>query len=294
MQAPLQLEGAVNIASTPVITSDGTLYAPKLTDGTPPDVRVFAFDGTPLPPLPLKTLGLSPNTVTAAFVAGLDGLKKDTDMLLFADANDVVASKLVAVDAATRKVRWSTALGGRCYGIAVLSAQGVVVASNMFDEKLHAHRLSDGAGIASIATNILLPMFVAADPATATVYAGGYGKVSAFRWNGAALVFDRIVETAGVGYRPLAVVPPGPAPAPGQRTSYLVVGTYRFPTLHVFSLPDHHLVHTHELEEMEVAGLAADPFGTALAVCNAASKAIHVLPWPLPGMELKLAELADV
>jgi len=294
IHAPLRLEGAVNIASTPVITSDGTLYAPKLTDGTPPDVRVFAFDGTPLPPLPLKTLGLSPNTVTAAFVAGLDGLEKDTDMLLFADANDVVASNLVAVDAATRKVRWSAALGGRCYGIAVLSAQGVVVASNMFDEKLHAHRLSDGAGIASIATNILLPMFVAADPATATVYAGGYGKVSAFRWNGAALVFDRIVETAGVGYRPLAVVPPGPAPAPSQRTSYLVVGTYRFSTLHVFSLPDHHLVHTHELEEMEVAGLAADPFGTALAVCNAASKAIHVLPWPLPGMELKLAELADV
>ena len=32
-------------------------------------------------------------------------------------------------------------------------------------------------------------------------------------------------------------------------------------------------------------GLAADPSGTALAVCDGgASKTIHVLPWPLPGM----------
>jgi hypothetical protein len=31
-------------------------------------------------------------------------------------------------------------------------------------------------------------------------------------------------------------------------------------------------------------GLAADPSGTALAVCDYESKAIHVLPWPLPDM----------
>jgi hypothetical protein len=52
----------------------------------------------------------------------------------------------------------------------------------------------------------------------------------------------------------------------------------------VLSLPDRRLVHTHTLEGMVVTGLAADPSGTALAVCDAASKAIHVLPWPLPGM----------
>ena len=80
--------------------------------------------------------------------------------------------------------------------------------------------------------------------------------------------------------RPLAVVPP----APGQRTSYLVVGTRRSPTLRVLSLPDRRLVHTHELEGMQAIGLAADPSATALAVCDNASKAIHVLPWPLPGM----------
>ena len=106
--------------------------------------------------------------------------------------------------------------------------------------------------------------------------------MSAFRWDGAALVAEGAVEAAGTedNSRPLAVVPP----APGQRTSYLVVGTLYTPTLRVLSLPDRRLVHTHELEGMKVTGLAADPSGTVLAVCDYASKAIHVLPWPLPGM----------
>jgi hypothetical protein len=69
-----------------------------------------------------------------------------------------------------------------------------------------------------------------------------------------------------------------------RHTSYLVVGTLGEPTLRVLSLPDRRLVHTHTLEGMKVMGLAADPSGTALAVCDAAFKAIHVLLWPLPGM----------
>jgi hypothetical protein len=81
-------------------------------------------------------------------------------------------------------------------------------------------------------------------------------------------------------WRPLAVLPP----TPGRHTSHLVVGTLGVPTLLVLSLPDRRLVHTHTLEGMAVTGLAADPSGTALAVCDAAFAAIHVLPWPLPGM----------
>jgi hypothetical protein len=120
MHAPLRLEGAANDRiSTPVITPDGTLYAPKQGSA---DVLVFAADGTPLPPLPLAALGLSTSTCSAAFVEA-------ADTLLLADAN-VAASKLVAVDAASRAVRWSAAFGGRCCGIAVLPAQGVVVVSD--------------------------------------------------------------------------------------------------------------------------------------------------------------------
>jgi hypothetical protein len=162
----------------------------------------------------------------------------------------------------------------------VLPAQGVVVANDFESDKLHAHRLSDGTRVASAKAD--WPTFGAADPATATAYASTSGKVSAFRWDGAALVEEGIVEAAGStrNDRPVAVVPP----APGQRTSYLVVGRCYSPTLRVLSLPDRRLVHTHTLEGMEVMGLASDPSGTALVVCDAASKAIHVLPWPLPGM----------
>ncbi len=80
--------------------------------------------------------------------------------------------------------------------------------------------------------------------------------------------------------RPLAMMPP----ASGLRTFYLIVGVCYSSTLHILSLPDRRLVHTHTLEGMVVRGLAADPSGTALAVCDYASKAVHVLPWPLPDM----------
>jgi hypothetical protein len=190
----------------------------------------------------------------------------------------------VPVDAASAAVCWSAALGGGCYGIAVLPVQGVVVVSGLIPGKLHVHRLSDGVRVAS--AEAASPTYVAADPASGTVYAGtgvypSY-DVYAFHWDGAALVAEGVVEAAGTDsiWRPLAVMPP----TPGRHTSYLVVGTMDKPTLLVLSLPDRRLVHTHTLEGIRVMGLVADPSGTALAVCDTASEAIHVLPWPLPGM----------
>ena len=146
MHAPLRLEKAVNAATLMnfVVTPDGTLYAPKYGSS---DVLVFAFDGTPLPPLPLKALGLSTSTLSAAFV---HDFVEDTGTLLLADANGAF-SKLVAVDTASMTVCWSASMGISCYGIAVLPAQGVVVASDYSLDKLHARRLSDGAHIASVA-----------------------------------------------------------------------------------------------------------------------------------------------
>ncbi len=175
-------------------------------------------------------------------------------------------------------------------GIAVLPQHNKVFVSSYKDDKLHAHRLSDGVLVASA----IVPWcsFLASDPATSTVYACVYNErfgvfdenfiVVAFRWNGVKLVKDGKVEAAGAtnNHRPLAVMPP----APGLRTSYLVMGTLDSPTLIVLSLPDRRLVHTHTLEGMQVVGLAADPSGTALAVCDYSSKAVHALPWPLPGM----------
>ncbi len=104
----------------------------------------------------------------------------------------------------------------------------------------------------------------------------------AYKWDGVSLIGDGVVEnTDTTGNHRLVVVMP---PAPGLHTSYLIVGTENSPTLHVISLPDRRLVHTHTLEGKEVVGLAADPSGTALAVCDKVSRAVHVLSWPLPGM----------
>jgi hypothetical protein len=274
MSAPLLMKGASNCyASAPAITRDGTLYAPLYKCL---DVPVFDADGAPLLSLPLAALGLSCHTAFAAFVEA-------TGTLLLADDNGA-SSKLVAVDAASRAVRWSTALGCDCYGIAVLPAQDVVILSDPDHSKLHVHRLSDGVRVASM--KAAWPTFVAADPAFGTVYASTGASpscaVSAFRWDGAALVSEGVVEAGGTADndRPLAVMPP----TSGRHTSYLVVGTGNEPTLRVLSLPDCRLVHTHTLEGMQVTGLAADPSGTALAVCDSSSAAIHVLPWPLPGM----------
>jgi hypothetical protein len=291
IQVPLRLDGIVtNKIVTPIITPDGTLYAPK---GRTSDVFVFAADGTPLPPLPGAALGLY-RTRSAAFV---DGPKKVAGTLLLLADDNYEASVLVAVDSISRAVRWSTALGGSCYGIAVLPAQGVVVVSyyshkSYDNDSLRAHRLSDGSCIARV--NVVEPSSIAADLATATLYVSTLGEVFAYHWDGASLVFDGFVDAAGDfdDWRPLAVVPPAPGEhspsqhSSGLRTSYLVVGTYCSSTLRVLSLPDRRLVQTYELEGMKVMGLAADPSGTALAVCDAASKAIHVLPWPLFSMSL--------
>jgi hypothetical protein len=272
MHAPLVLSSGASLSS-PFITPEATLYAPLYKRA---DVLVFSADGTPLPVLPLVDLGLSTETHCAAFVEA-------TGTLLLADANGA-SSKLVAVDAASRAIRWSAAMGGSCYGIAVLPAQGVVVVSNPDHGKLHVRRLSDGVRVASVKAKEAT--YVAADPASGTAYvstgAASSYRVCAFRWDGAALVAEGFVEAAGTAghERPLAVVPP----TPGRHTSYLIVGTCGMPILLVLSLPDRRLVHTHTLEGMWVVGLAADPSGTALALCDATSEAIHVLPWPLPSM----------
>jgi hypothetical protein len=271
--APLRLEGAVNHCNmaNPVISHDGTLYAPRYDS---PDVLVFSADGAPLPSLLVDCLDLSTTTCSAAF-------DEASTTLLLAEAFSV-RSMLVAVDVASCAVRWSSKLGGSCYGIAVLSRHGIVVAGVFRLNELRVFGLADGSFVATAPVED--PAFMVTDPATSTLYVSTRFAVSSFQWNGGTLVSGGVVKAAGDtdNDRPLAVVPP----APGQRNSYLVVGTADSPTLAVLSLPDCRRVHTHTLDGMDVKGLAAEPTGTALAVCDGSSKAVHVLPWPLPGMPL--------
>jgi hypothetical protein len=279
MHAPLVIRDAVNtFSSTPVITAEGTIYIPRRNSR---DVIVVGADGTPRPSLHQENFGLSHNTTSAAFVDA-------TSTLLLADSI-VNHSKLIAINTSNLSVQWSAKLKSDCDNIAVLPAHGVVVVSEYDRKKLRVHRLADGVRVASVWASGT--SHVAADPSSGIVYAStattGYlFTVSAFRWDGSALVAEGpeggVLEASGdeVDWRPLAVMPP----APGRSTSYLVVGTRGLPRLRVLSLPDRRLAHTHTLEGMKVSGLAADPSGTALAVCDGASKAVHILPWPLPGM----------
>jgi hypothetical protein len=273
--------GGGGIPTTPVFTLDGKLLVPSHGSA---NVLAFAWDGTPLPPLPLHSVGLPPTVTWAAFVAA-------TGTLLLADGPGGGSLKLVAVDASTGTARWSTIAGHVSHGIAALPSQGVFVVTDAANGQLHVHRLSDGARVSSTVPGAAkAASFVASDAASGTVFVNTgtppeVYQTAAFRWSGAALEADGVVEAAGLCAvkRPLAVIPP----PRGMRTSYLVVGD-RFamtPNLLVFSLPDRRLLHTHVLlEDTKVDGLAADPCGAAIAVWDAASRAVHVLPWPLPGM----------
>jgi hypothetical protein len=271
MLAPLRLEGASgNRACAPVISANGVLFCPRFNK---PDVAVFSADGTPLPFLPVAGFGMSKSTRVASF-------DEDTTTLLLADENVDGSSNVVATNAVSRTVHWTLRLDGVCFGIAVLFSQGLVVSCTFLPKKLQVHRLSDGAHVATEPAD--RPSFIATDPATAILFVSTANKVSSFRWNGGSLVPEGVIKGAGnaTQWRPLTVVPP----AFGLNASHLVVGTFGVSTLLILSLPDRQLVHTHVLEGVQIVGLTSDPSGTALAVCDSSSNAVHVLPWPLPGM----------
>jgi hypothetical protein len=285
IQAPLllPLRDAAKHPGRPSITSQGIVYAPQQECG---DVFVFAADGTPLPPIPLAPHDLSKFTNSAAFIDA-------TGTLLLADAK-ADANKLVAIDVASGVRRWSIDISrnDHYHGFAALPADGVFVTLHLMS--LGVYRLSDGVRCSSIKTRLTLSGDIAADPVHGCAYVTSSlsGPTLAFHWNGAELLADGTVEAVGLpGFqRHVTVMPPtaGAGSSGHESQTHLVVGiqTHGGSSLHVFSLPDRHLVHTHTLKGIEVTGLAADPSGTALAVCDATSEAIHVLQWPLPGMPL--------
>ena len=273
--------------TTPCISSgDGSIYCPPGQDS---EVTVFDADGITLPGLPVASLGLTKFTWYSAFSQG------DAPSLLLADSTISNAtpclSRLVAIDPASRTVRWTTpseSFNGICMGIAVLPSLGVVVARR--GGFLSAHRLSDGSRVGTLG-DPSETYFIAADPVTGALFGGDHtpgGMRSVCAWScaseGAGILITLCgpVAAAGTrqGVRTLAVVPP----APGKAISHLVVGTHCTSELLVLTLPGLALVHTHALEGMRVSGLAADPWGQAIAVCDIYSKMLHVLAWPLPGM----------
>jgi hypothetical protein len=294
--SPLLLDGAVNGAVpcsvTPVITASGKIIVPQADC---PEVLVFSGNGCRQPPVRLAPLGLSDYSCSAAFVEA-------TGTLLLASRSQHMGAsrtqfvpeaprKIVATEARTgfSSVRWSVTLPvGSCNGIAVLPRHGVFITSDYCLQTLTVRRLVDGSRILGVDAE--RPSFLAADPATATIFASTNGRLTAFLWDsedGGSLKVDWVWDLSRGNNRPLTIVPP----APGHRTSYLVVGTRHTSTVDVFALPISNLndglgraAMNCELPGMDVVGLAADASGTALAVCDARSDAVHVVHWPLSGM----------
>lgn len=283
-----------------VIFPDGRLYVPQETS---PDVLVFDSDGIALPNIPVASLGLTRGT---CFVAYADD---SSPSLLFADYYGPLTPRLVAVDAATYSVRWATppVLYELCHGLTVLPLSGIAVIASKGE--LFAHRLSNGESVGNVKVRGLR-LGLTADTSSGIMFANmriGNGDdadqlVDASgdddhddddESGGDLFAISRISWVDGLGFmaegivtaieefgdiRPLAVVPP----FFGKRVSFFVVCTVD--TLCVYALPGLSFVHTHKLTGMVVTALAADPSGTALAVCDNESKSIHVLAWPLPGM----------
>lgn len=268
----LRIDGVSVSAQTPCVTTGGILYIPMGDT-----IRVFDSSGDALPSLATSELGISARTFDAAY-------DKVTNTLLFGDKNGR-SSMLVAVDAATKTVKWAAT--GACNQVAVLPRQGMVVAISSVADRLHVQKLADGTPVASVP--VRCPSNLAADTVSATVYACTWNPpkdtyaVSAFRWRSGVLEpvgkLESVPETKEA--HPLTVVPA----APGRHTPHLVVGHWRRALLLVVSVPDHKVVLEHSLPAgTEVQGLAADPDGGTLVVMDRRTRAALLLPWPLPGM----------
>lgn len=289
IQAPLQLYQRMifgNECSSEgmFISTSGQIFCVKCFD---PFVVVYDDDGGSLPELVTPDLGATVLTRRIAFAGG------DPQCLLLARSGAVrldPAMWVTAVDMLSNTVRWDVRLDRfamSCDGLAALPSQAIaILASNT---NVFALRLSDGETVISFHIP-RLGKNVAADDASGAIFANvtqsvlipGHYAVCRLSWIERSLMVEGIVAAAGelAACALLAVVPP----APGKRVSHLVIVTTGTSALLVLALPSLALVHTHTLEGMVVMGLAADPCGEALAVCDKVSSSIHVLVWPLPGM----------
>ena len=194
--------------------------------------------------------------------------------------------------------------GGVCHGLAVLPTQGVVIAGSFTEGRLHVLRLSDGINLGSVRAPFVTQ--VATNPSDGTVFAvtsESHTTISVFKWKSdcvraidEASTFNNLVAQKSLGgsnhragatfNKPIVVVPA----AAGRRIAHLVVAIAGNAEIEIFELPSGRRVHrmalVHQYSRMRIVGLSAAPSGTALAVSDFESGAVHVLSWPLPGMPM--------
>jgi hypothetical protein len=230
-------------------------------------VLTLACDGTPR-----KTLFL-------------DDCKRFTTRAVFDDKTRLLLllstlggkSTLDAIDTVSMKTCWSSKFQGVGYDIALLSAHGVCCVSDSVNYALKVFCIADGTHLTDTSGSYSFTHIVA-DSLRETVYACVGGQICAFHWDGSRLELSTRLQAISfmTHYRPLAIMP---SPT-DKNLSFLLVGARSLPDLWIIELPSHRLVKRCKIGGMKIVGLDSDPSGTALAVCDEASKSIHILPWP--------------
>ena len=280
IQVPMLIKRAANsYTSTPAISLTGVLVAP---DSLSCDcVPVFDADGSSLPSLDISNLGLpSESRVRSVSIAHPPGSLSEV-LYLASGCN------LLALDMDSRNVLWkfeTDALEVLSMGLATLPTQGALIVSDYTNWRLHTHRLSDGSRMCTAHVGSKVS-HVAADASTDMVFASTAARgVVAYTCDGGALATcDRFAAGGLSGsFIVLAVTPPSRGPDVAERPACLVACDFDSPLLFVYELPSCRHVFTSNLVGMRIVSLTADPRGRALAIGDAATSSIHVLPWPLP------------
>ena len=256
----------------PAVSSDGRIFVPVHPD----TVCVWSANGKPLADIPAHGVG------------GLHCVAVDDEAgILYLGGNLVVALDLHNPSAPPKWMSSAAAPAGdlKYGGIVPIPFLGVVIVVNYGAETAWALRASDGAILHSIG-DVVKAIHICADPLTATLFSFTSSRGFPLRYR---YVPGRGFETimnelppfpfSGSNFHPASWMPATPG-----LPACLVVGTWGSSEVLILGLPDCELLQRLQLvldgeEAICVQGLACDPSGCALVVCDSRSSVI-ALPWP--------------
>ena len=234
VHAPFTAENPSNSGSimTPTIAPlSGAIFLPGALAAP---VYSLSADGVPFALRGIDIAGL-PRPSSLAFCS-------ITEALLLADAY-TSRNTIVAFDIGSGRILWETKPGefNNLTGLAVLDGEdaerSVVFASSFNEHSLHAHRISDGTRIASVA-GLPRVIYLAVEPLRELVYASFESGIAVFHWISASNAFEpagRVdADAINTSNHPLAVVRDYEGGGP-----FLVVAKQGGSELRIYSIPGH-------------------------------------------------------